>query len=90
MRVSDILLRLCGVRRDLRRGPCYLEMRASAERVYGDLSLPGEPCDARMRRAGDWPDRGSPFDEYDGEGHLHGFDRAEHIEMRRWAGRART
>jgi hypothetical protein len=46
--------------------------------------------DARMRRAGDWPERGCPFDEYDGEGRLHGLDRQEHREMRRWAGRARA
>ena len=67
--------------RELRRGPCYPILRAAAEKVYGDLSLPGERS---------WPEHGCPFDEYDGEGNLHGFDRAEHIEMRRWCGRARA
>ena len=62
MRLSDILLRLCGVRRELRRGPCYPEMRAAAERVHGDLSLPGEREDAGADM-GNWPRLGCPFDE---------------------------
>ena len=78
------LRRLFG-RGELRRGPCYPEMRAAAERVCGDLSLPGETeIEAR------WPVPGCPPDEYDSEGRLHGLDRQERIEMRRWAGRTRA
>jgi hypothetical protein len=52
------LRRLFG-RGELRRGPCYPEMRAAAERVCGDLSLRGEPlCEQcagqQVRRAAWW------------------------------------
>jgi hypothetical protein len=52
------LRRLFG-RGELRRGPCYPEMRAAAERVCGDLSLPGERDDAGADM-GNWPRLGGP------------------------------
>jgi hypothetical protein len=51
------LRRLFG-RGELRRGPCYPALRASAERHYGDLSLRGE-----TEMDGRWPVPGAPFDE---------------------------
>ena len=58
MTISAILLRFLGGRHEWRRGPCYPEMRAAAERVHGDLSLPGE-----TEMDGRWPVQGCPFDE---------------------------
>jgi hypothetical protein len=54
-------------------------------RLFGRGELRRGPCYPKWR-----PDRGAPFDEYDSEGRLHWLDRQEHIEMRRWAGRARA
>ena len=77
---SATILRFLGVRK-WKPSPHYAECRRQAEKRLGDLSLLGERV---------WPDRDAPFDEYDPEGRLHGLDRQEHIEMRRWAGRARA
>ena len=86
-------------RREWKPSAHYAECRRLAERRLGDLRLPHEI--ARPPRVGGvtaqsntlgqpWPERGAPFDEYDSEGRLHGLDRQEHIEMRRWCGRARA
>ena len=84
MKLSDILLRLCGVRTWKPSGH-YAECRRLAEQRLGDLSLPGE-----TEMGGRWPVPGCPADEYDSEGRLHFLDRQERIEMRRWAGRTRA
>ena len=57
MRLSDILLRLCGVR-TWRPSKHYAECRRQAEQRLGDLSLPGE-----TEMDGRWPVPGAPFDE---------------------------
>jgi hypothetical protein len=57
MRLSDILLRLCGVRQ-WKPSPHYAECRRLAEQRLGDLSLQGE-----TEMDGRWPVPGAPFDE---------------------------
>ena len=65
-----------GPPREWRPGPCYARLRASYQRATGErLTLPGE--------TGNWPERGAPFDGYDGEGNLLGADAwAEQKRMR--------